>query len=161
MSATNSKEKTVSQVVPASRCVSEEAFDWDGLVREAFLDGCLQQGVRAELATRALAEASDSITERALRNVAEDASRRAALAWLTIDTCLEQYGELAALALGRCIEEAALQTLRVRRPSSASSLRIRKSEPALIHRGTVALSIILRGRERLAQFWENGGLGAA
>jgi len=41
MSATNSKEKTVSQVVPASRCVSEEAFDWDGLVREAFLDGCL------------------------------------------------------------------------------------------------------------------------
>jgi len=108
-----------------------------------------------------LAEASDSITERALRNVAEDASRRAALAWLTIDTCLEQYGELAALALGRCIEEAALQTLRVRRPSSASSLRIRKSEPALIHRGTVALSIILRGRERLAQFWENGGLGAA
>jgi hypothetical protein len=161
MSAMKGREKTVSQVVPVSRRASGEPADWDALVREAFLDGCLQQGVRAELATRALADASDTMTERALRAVAEDASRRAALAWLSIDTCLDQYGELAALALARCIEEAALQTQRVGRPSATSSLRVRKSEPALIHRGTVALSIIQRGRDRLSQFWGSGGLGAA
>jgi hypothetical protein len=143
-----------------------KAADWDANVRRAFLEGCVQQGVRAEMAKRSLAEGREAAAARDLHDVAEDAVRRAALAWLTIETCLEQYGELAALAFERCIEEAALQ---IRRPSYApASMRSPGSGhmPVAVpqsqrDRDAIALSIVERGRERLARFWESSDTSAA
>jgi hypothetical protein len=125
-----------------------ESIDWDATVRRAFLEGCVQQGVRAELATQAIASAHEAETESRLRETQADAARRAALAWLTIETCLQQYGELAALALERCVEEASLQIRRSSRPPSTLARSTRS-----IDRDGAARAIVERGRERLARFW--------
>jgi hypothetical protein len=153
------KPKTVSQVMRTS-AAQRASLDWDATVREAFLEGCLRQGVRAELATEALGETRDAATERALRTVVVDAAGRAASSWLTIENCLEQYGELAALALERCIEEASLQIRSDSRSDTITSIRPRTSGLVLRRRDESALSIVKRGRERLAQFW-GGGFCAA
>jgi hypothetical protein len=116
----------------------------------------VQQGVRAEMTRLALAGESDANRVRALRETADDAARRAAVAWLTIETSLEQYGELAALALERCIEEAALQ---IRRRSYAPSSSIRL--PGQLDRDDAALAIVERARDRLARFWESSDTSAA
>ena len=145
------RERTTSQVLRTALAV-----DWDATVRQAFLEGCLQQGVRGQLAAQALAGAHDPRAESGLTEAAEDAARRAALAWLTIETCLERYGELAALALERCIEEASLQ---IRRRSSAP--RSASSTVPLVDRDDCALSIGERGRERLARFWGSSDTTAA
>jgi hypothetical protein len=125
-------------------------------VRQAFLEGCVHQGVRAELARLALDEAEDAATLRHLRETEADATRRAAVSWLTIETTLEQYGELAALAFERCIEEAALQ---IRRRSYAPSSSIRA--PRQLDRDDAALAIVERARERLAKFWGSSDTSAA
>jgi hypothetical protein len=130
--------------------------DWDATVRQAFLEGCVQQGVRAETARRALAESSDDRYVHTLRATLDDAARRAAVAWLTIETSLEQYGELAALALERCIEEAALQ-IRRRSYAPGSSVRV----PNQLDRDDAALAIVERARPRLARFWESSDTSAA
>jgi hypothetical protein len=156
MSATIPGDRATSQVLRAYRS-ENSAVDWDAVVRQAFLEGCVQQGVRAALAAQALAERHDPKAERSLRDAADDAGRRAALAWLTIETCLEQYGELAALALERCIEEASLQ---IRRRSSAPSSAA-LSTGQLDDRDDSALSIVERGRERLARFWRSSDTSAA
>ena len=131
--------------------------DWDAMVRQAFLEGCVQQGIRTRMAEQALAESLDPGASGSLREAADDAARRTALAWMTIETCLEQYGELAALALERCIEEASLQ---IRRRSSAPPSVIRPSQE-LVARDGSALSIIERARERLARFWGQSDTSAA
>jgi len=138
-----------SQVIRTT--LAEPMADWDATVRHAFLEGCVQQGVRSELSSEALARGANSPdAERELRAAAEDGARRAALAWLTIETCLEQYGELAALALERCIEEASLQ---VRRSSMAPGSTLRVTG-ATRTRDECASAIIDRGRARLQRFWE-------
>ena len=98
--------------------VGAARLDWDATVREAFLTECVKQGVRAQLATEALGDAHDEPTSDALRAVINDATRRAGLGWLTIETCLEQFGELAALALERSVEEAAVATAKPTRARS-------------------------------------------
>jgi hypothetical protein len=153
MSSTG-RERTTSQVLRTALADSR-AVDWDATVRRAFLEGCLQQGVRGQLAVQALGAAHDPRAERGLKEAAEDAARRAALAWLTIETCLERYGELAALALERCIEEASLQ---IRRRSSSPSAA---GSIALVDRDDCARSIVERGRERLARFWGSSDTTAA
>src|ERR1043166_1649634 len=104
-------ERTASGIMRTHRA-SGASIDWDATVRRAFLEGCVQQGVRAELAAQALASSRNAETESRLRDTQADAARRSALAWLTIETCLQQFGELAALALERCVEEASLQIRR-------------------------------------------------
>ena len=149
------EEKTTSQILRTARAVARAA-DWDATVRQAFLEGCVQQGVRAEMARRALAEANDAKSVLTLRETADDATRRAAVAWLTIETNLEQFGELAALALERCIEEAALQ---IRRRSYAPASTVRPG--VQLDRDDHALSIVERARERLAKFWATSDTSAA
>ena len=80
------------------RSESNWGLDWDATVRQAFLEACMLEGVRAELARVAL-RYEGPYADATLRKASEDAARRAALGWLTIETSLEQYGELAALAL--------------------------------------------------------------
>jgi hypothetical protein len=109
------------------------------------------------MAERALAESLDAGAGRSLREAAEDAERRSTLAWMTIENCLESYGELAALALERCIEEASLQ---IRRRSSMPPSAVRVSQE-LGDRDVLALSIIDRARDRLVRFWAAGDTSAA
>ena len=113
-------------------------LDWDATIRDAFLTECVKQGVRAELAIDALGDTNDETTAAALRAVITDATRRAALGWLTIETCLEQFGELAALALERCVEEAAVETQSQRGLAPSSQMRPRTSQLVLRHRDEAA-----------------------
>jgi hypothetical protein len=136
-------------------------LDWDATVRDAFLTECVKQGVRVELAIDALRDARDETTAASLRTVIADAKRRAALGWLTIEKCLEQFGELAALALERCVEEAAVETESQRGLSPVSEMRPRTSQLVLRHRDDAASSIVKRGRDRLVRFWEQNGFFAA
>jgi hypothetical protein len=152
--SSHGEERTTSQIWRTHR--ASRAADWDATVRQAFLEGCVQQGVRAEMARLALVQSGDTRHAGALRETAADAARRAAVAWLTIETSLEQYGELAALALERCIEEAALQ-IRRRSYAPSSSIRI----PGQLDRDDAALAIVERARERLARFWESSDTSAA
>src|SRR5437868_1464311 len=82
------KSNATSQVMPTSRA----SADWDAQVSHAFLEGCVHEGVRAKLTMLAIASAGNPQTEKKLRQAVEDAERRAASAWLSIETCLEQYG---------------------------------------------------------------------
>jgi hypothetical protein len=136
-------------------------LDWDTIVGDAFLNECVKQGVRAELAVDALGDASDEATATALRTVITDATRRAALGWLTIEKCFEQFGEMAALALERCVEEAAVATESQRGLDPSSEMRPRTSQLVLRHRDEAASRIVKRGRERLARFWDQNGSFAA
>jgi len=141
--------------------VGAARLDWDATVREAFLTECVKQGVRAQLAIEALGDAEDEATSDALRVVINDATRRAGLGWLTIETCLEQFGELAALALERCVEEAAVATESQRGLGPISEIQPRTSRLVLRHRDEAAASIVKRGRERLVRFWAQNGTFAA
>jgi hypothetical protein len=132
------------------------AADWDSTVRHAFLEGCVQQGIRAEVAKNAIERAHSPNAARELRAAADDAARRAEYAWRTIDMCLEQYGEMAALAFERCVEEASLQA---RRSSAPPSSLVVAGPPSA--REDHALAIIDRAREKLAQFWKASGTSAA
>jgi len=155
MSSTREEELT-SQIVRTSRAEAA-AVDWDAMVRQAFLEGCVQQGVRADLAQHALDRGDVAEREQDLRETLDDASRRAAVAWMAIESYLEQYGELAVMALERCIEEASLQ---VRRRSSMPAPASGVSRH-LGDRDDFALTIIERGRERVARFWGSRDTSAA
>lgn len=159
MIPTARKASAVSQTM--LRTGARARLDWDATVREAFLLECVKQGVRAELASDALCDASDPATKAALRTVIADATRRAALGWLTIETCLEQFGELAVLALERCVEEAAVAAASQRGLGPVSEMRPRTSQLVLRHRDEAASSIVKRGRQRVARFWEQNGFFAA
>jgi hypothetical protein len=136
-------------------------LDWDATMRDAFLNECVKQGIRAELAIDALGDAEDEATATALRSVIADATRRAALGWLTIENCIEQFGELAVLALERSVEEAAVATQSQRGLGPSSETRPRASQFVLRHRDQAALAIVKRGRERIARFWAQNGFFAA
>jgi hypothetical protein len=141
--------------------VQKSSTDWDSTVREAFLNECVKQGVRAELAADALADAADETTRQALCGVIADAKRRAALGWLSIETCLEQFGELAALAFERAVEEAAVATQSQRGLAPCSERRPRTSEIVVRHRDEAASRVVKRGRERLARYWAQNSFFAA
>jgi hypothetical protein len=138
--------------------------DWELAVRSAFFRECMRHGVRAELARQTLARAGDR--EEALRDQLEASARRAALGWLRLETSLAHYGELAAFALARCLDEAALD-VRCRSappssPASTSSLPPARTSQVVPREGEPhALSIVERGRERLARFWESNRFCAA
>jgi hypothetical protein len=141
--------------------------DWELAVRSTFFGECLQQGVGAELTREALARVVDPENERKLREQAEAFSRRAALGWLRLETLLATYGELAAFALARCLEEAMLDIRRraaPRRPPSlpgGASPAGRPSQVVLKEGDPHALAIVQRARERLARLWDSNGFCAA
>jgi hypothetical protein len=134
-------------------------FDWEGAVRVAFLDGCLMQGLRAEAAQEALRDAARPPREAALREQASTASLDAALGWLRLETCFARYGELAALAFARCLDEAELDLRVSERPKRTSTPR--SSGVLSTHPAVPALAIIQRGRERLSRFWAGPRFRAA
>jgi hypothetical protein len=163
-----------AQFVRPTRNILDSVNDWDEAVRVAFVEGCLREGLRAEIAEEALREADTSV-EPVLREQSQSATLSAAVAWLKLETCLARYGELAAMALARCLDEAELE-LRVRvsavRPTKdtrdASDRVVEPSTPVSRSSGVVVrntdaqeLIIVQRGRERLHRFWANDNFRAA
>jgi len=156
--------KTDLSRVNAPQRNSENApDDWDAAVRSAFLRCCLREGIRAALAVQMLNRAAPSEDTRELREEARDASRKAAVGWLRIETFLARYTDLAALALSRCVEETTLE-IRIQSDRSSETLSSSASEPSqapMARKSQVqrkksaaeALLIVERARERLERFW--------
>lgn len=135
------------------------ACDWDVAVRIAFVDGCLREGVRAELTQDALRDVVPPAREAVLRDHARAAAVNAALGWLRLETCFARYGELAALALARCLDETELDLRMSARPIEGRAPRSSGILPA--SSAVPGLAITQRGRERLARFWSGTTFRAA
>lgn len=135
------------------------AFDWDAAVRAAFLEGCLAEGLHAEAAHAALHDGAPAPREAKLRELAKSASLNAALGWLRLETCLARYGELAALALARCLDEAEFDA-RLRDVRSGAHI-VRSSGILPVGATIPAMAIIQRGRDRLDRFWTGTTFRAA
>lgn len=126
--------------------------DWDEEVRDAFFVGCLAHEIRAEVARRELVRTTHPSAVRDLGAVFGQSSAQARVGWATIDRCLAVHGELAALALERCIEETSLQ---LRRPSgifATTALQPRRARSLVGEHQDIARSIVDRARERLVWF---------
>jgi len=131
----------------------------DAMVRQAFLEGCVQQGgARGNSRnTRSIGATAAEGNDQDLREILEDASRRATVAWMAIDSYLEQYDELAVMALERCNRgsvasgQAAKQHARTRFGHDACPRRSRRLRPR-DHRA--------RSRAR-ARFWGSRDTSAA
>jgi len=151
------------------------AWDWEAAVHAAFIEGCLREGARAEAAAEALRSPVSTWQERELRDDAKAAELAAALGWLRIETCLARYGELAALALARLLDETALE-IRLRaipaqsrgravpaREDALSSLSPAELPSGVLPKYGVAhgLAVVQRGRERLMRFWDTPEFRAA
>jgi hypothetical protein len=155
------------------------AFDWDKAVRAAFLEGCMREGVRADDAKSALSDGASREPEALLRERAKEATQGAALGWLKLETCLARYGELAAMSLARCLDEAELDIRREIATSNASNRRgvsldevegdgaaavsptARSSQTITRCGSAVRVSIVQRARERLERFWQGNEFRAA
>lgn len=135
------------------------AFDWDGAVRRAFLDGCLAEGVRAAVAEEALRDGVPPFREAKLRDLSKSASLKAALGWLRVETCLARHGELAALALERCLDETELDIRLRGHPTRVTAPRASRVLPTST--AAPALAVVRRGRERLDRFWTGTTFRAA
>jgi hypothetical protein len=129
--------------------------DWDEQVRQAFFVACMGHEIRAEVARRELTRAASPEHQRELGAALLQSAALARSGWETIDRCLAVHGELAALALDRCLEETALQ---LRRPSgffapgASGALLPRRSRSLVADHPDIAESIIGRARERLIWF---------
>lgn len=143
---------------------------WDESIRSAFLEGCVLEGVRAGLAHEALAVGASDERQVDLGREEKGASLNAALGWLRIETCLARYGELAALALARCIDELTLEyrqreetmgraPFSISPPVDWEALDRPSQETA--NSKAMTLEILQRGRDRLARFWQANGASAA
>jgi hypothetical protein len=124
--------------------------DWDEEVRLAFF-GCMAHEIRAESARRELVRTTHPGTARELNARFATATEQARAGWATIDRCLAVHGELAALALDRCIEETSLQ---LRRPSGIFTTGSWSPRPRSLvaENETIARSSVDRARERLTWF---------
>jgi len=147
-------------VGPRARSANDVASaDWDEDVRHAFFGGCLGHEIRAEIARRELVRTTKAARVRELGAAFAQSTEQAREGWSTIDRCLAIHGELAALALERCVEETSLQ---LRRPSgvfASSALQPRRAPSLVAENEQVARSVVDRARERLVWF-RAGRIGA-
>ena len=97
----------------AARAVT--ATSLAALAAESLIDGCLLEGVAADVAQQALARARDERARAALAVIARDEASHAALAWEVVRWCCEEGGEAVQRRL-----QAALH----RAPTSVSSPQI-------------------------------------
>ena len=76
------------------------------LSAESLLDGCLLEGVAAEVVRRALIRARDPRARAALAVISRDEASHAALAWDVVDWCCERGGEPVRRALTAALRKA-------------------------------------------------------
>jgi hypothetical protein len=111
---------------------------WDELVHDAFMGGCLESGMqrRCDRACEGTARFEYRLSE---------CSRHCEAGWAAVDICLSRWGQLAARALERAIEEAKL---------------VVGCEPDE-GRANAGRAVIERAGERLARFWRDEATFAA
>ncbi len=76
------------------------------LAVESLIDGCLLEGVAAEVAERALIRARDRQARAALAVIARDEASHAALAWDVVHWCCEQGGNPVRRRLAASLQKA-------------------------------------------------------
>jgi len=76
------------------------------LAAESLLDGCLLEGVAAEVARRALARARDPQARTALAVIARDEASHVALAWDVVHWCWAEGGDLVRRGLPVALRKA-------------------------------------------------------
>lgn len=85
---------------------------------ESLIDGCLLEGVAAEVAQRALGRARDRHARAALEVIARDEASHAELAWEVVRWCCDRGGEPVRRHLARAIDKAPTSTRAPRVPES-------------------------------------------
>ena len=85
---------------------------------ESLIDGCLLEGVAAEVAQRALGRARDRHARAALEIIARDEASHAELAWEVVRWCCDRGGEPVRRHLARAIDKAPTSTHAPRVPES-------------------------------------------
>ena len=88
----------------AARAVT--ATSLAALAAESLIDGCLLEGVAAEVAQQALARARDDRARAALTVIARDEASHAALAWEVVGWCCDQGGEAVRRRLRAALDRA-------------------------------------------------------
>ena len=88
----------------AARAVTASSLA--SLAAESLIDGCLLEGVAADVAQQALARARDDRARAALAVIARDEASHAALAWEVVRWCCDQGGEAVRRRLLAALEKA-------------------------------------------------------
>jgi hypothetical protein len=76
------------------------------IARESLLDGCMREGLAAEIARIGAGTARDPVLARVLRIQANEEAQHAALGWAIVDWCLASGGELMRTHLIAAMSEA-------------------------------------------------------
>jgi hypothetical protein len=76
------------------------------LAAESLVDGCLLEGVAAEVARRALARARDPQARTALAVIARDEASHTALAWDVVNWCWAEGGDIVRRGLPAALRKA-------------------------------------------------------
>lgn len=86
------------------------AVDLPALAIESLHEGCIGEGVAADLAAAAAARSSDPVVASSLAMIAGDEARHAELAWSIIELCLARGGAPVRRALARESPDSPLPT---------------------------------------------------
>jgi hypothetical protein len=78
------------------------------LARESLIDGCLNEGIGAEVARQACARAGDPVVRAALATIARDEASHAELAWQIVEWCCLEGGPEIARELRKLVHCASL-----------------------------------------------------
>jgi hypothetical protein len=93
---------------PLPEALAGDTADLFRIGREALLDGCMREGLAAEIARLGAERARDPEVVRVIRVQAKEEAQHAALGWLIVDWCLLRGGEPMRRTLLAALGEAAL-----------------------------------------------------
>ncbi len=91
---------------PLPEAVHWDDTDLDRIAHESLLDGCIGEGVAAEMARLGAQSARDPEVARVLRILASDEAAHAELAWSIVEWCVARGGETLCNRLRRALDDA-------------------------------------------------------
>jgi hypothetical protein len=92
---------------PLPKALEGDTVDLFRVGREALLDGCLREGLAAEVARRGAERARDPEIARVIRLQAKEEAQHAAFGWLIVEWCLDEGGEPMRRMLVASLRDAA------------------------------------------------------
>jgi hypothetical protein len=92
------------------------------LAAESLVDGCLLEGVAAEVARRALARARDPQARTALAVIARDEASHVALAWDVVKWCWAEGGDIVRRGLPAALRKAPVEVTSPEIPGALADL---------------------------------------
>ena len=93
---------------PLPEALAGDTPDLDRLARESLVDGCLREGLAAEIARIGATTARDPVVVEVLQIQAEEEAQHAELGWAIVEWCLAQRGEPLRAMLVRSIGDMKL-----------------------------------------------------